>query len=186
MMKCRFFVFAAIVILLGPTGCATSPHPVALPAPVVFGKPASLDFVLVNTTATLPDLQGETTQLQDSILSGLRETGLFANVEVLNTNQVQSGGIEVFAAIKQITKVSDKARLWYGGLAGKAEVVVQVSVSDLATGKRIEIFDVEGHTGAFAKAGTTGEAVQKAASGVVSEIVRLNAQTAQNALDSLY
>jgi hypothetical protein len=185
-MNCIVAVLAIILAPFGLAGCATSSAAVKLSPPIVAGKPVSLDFILVNSTNALPGLAAETAQLQDALLSGLRETGVFANVNEIYTNAAPGGGIRIQAAIKQITRVSETARVWYGGFAGKAQVVVQVAVSDLATGKPIEVFEAEGHTGAFAKAGTTSEAIQKAAAGVVDEIARLNAQTAKQDLDSLY
>jgi hypothetical protein len=116
--------------------------------------------------------------LRDSILSGLRETGLFPHVEEINTNGVTSG-IEILASIKQITRVTTNSRQWFGGLAGKAQVVVPVTVSDLRTGKPIDVFEVVGETGASARAGITDEAIQQAAAKVVAEIASLDSQAAR-------
>ena len=182
-MKCRFAAWAVIFLVSGLAGCASSPRANPLPPPVVVGKPASLDFILVNATNTLPGLQTETTELQDSIVSGLRETGLFANLDVTAPKEAPGGGIKILATIEQITKVSKNARVWYGGLAGKARVVVRVEISDLAAGTPIEEITVEGHTKAAAGAGLTDEAIQLAALQVVDEIKRLNVQKAQSDLE---
>jgi hypothetical protein len=182
-MKCRFAVWAVILWVSGLAGCATSHHANPLPPPVIVGKPASLDFILVNATNTLPDLQTETTELQDAIVSGLRETGLFADLDVIAPKEVQNGGIKILATIKQINKVSKSARVWYGGLAGRARVVVRVEISDLVTGTPIEEITVEGHTKAAAGAGLTDEAIQLAALQVVDEIKKLNVQKAQSDIE---
>ena len=47
------------------------------------------------------------------------------------------------------------------------------------SGKKIEMFEVEGKSGRSAYGGTTDEAVQRAAKQVAGEIQRINAQTAQ-------
>lgn len=184
-MKSRYVILAAIlgVLALALAGCATSSHPVKLMKPVKTGNPASLDFnfILVAATNSPPDLRAEASLLQDSILSGLRETGVYPDVEETNTNQFASG-IKILAFIKHISKVSKESREWYGGLAGKADVVVQVTLSDLATGKPVELFEVEGQTGASARAGTTDEAIQQAAAKIVTEVGRLNSQAAQQLL----
>jgi hypothetical protein len=175
-MKTTVAIFLALLL----AGCATSsPPPVQLMTPVVSGQPASMNFVLVTTTNTLPDLQAETGQLQDAILSGLRETELFNEVETTNSNQTPTAGIRIAAFIKQITKVSDNSRQWFGGFAGKAQVVVRVTITNLMTGKNIEVFEVAGQTGASAWAGTTSEAIQQAAAKIVDEIKRLNSEAAQ-------
>lgn len=182
-MKCRCAVLAVFFFLFGLAGCATSPQATTLPPPVALAKPASLDFIRVDATSTVPNLPAETTQLKNAILSGLRETGLFANVDTARPKDVSAAGIEVRAAIKQIRQVSKHARVWYGGLAGRAQVLVHVSISDLNSAKPIEEFEVEGQTGASAWAGLTDEAIQRAAAQIVDEIKRLDVQAAQNALD---
>ncbi len=183
-MKCRFAAWAVILFMSGLAGCATSHQVNQAPTPVIVSKAASLDFILVNATNTLPDLPTETAELQDTIVSGLRETGLFANLDVVPPKEVPGGGgIKILATIEQINKVSKKARVWYGGLAGKARVVVRVDISDLVAGTPIEEFTVEGHTRAAAGAGLTDEAIQLAAAKVVDEIKRLNVQKAQSDLE---
>jgi len=180
-MKSKFVIFAVAAALSDLAGCATSSqHAVKLMEPVKANNLGSLDFsfILVTTTNPSPDLQPETRLLQDSILSGLRETGAYARVEDSNTNAV-SGGIKIVASIREITKVSASSRQWYGGLAGKAEVVVRVELSDLLTGKPVELFEVEGKTGASARAGTTDEAIEQAAAKVVAEVANLDSQAAR-------
>lgn len=179
-MKRRFAIIGVILWLWTLAGCATSPHPVNLPPPVKTANLASLDFdfILVAATDSPPDLRPETRVLQDSILSGLRETGLFRDVEETNTNGVASG-IKILASITQINRVSKKSREWFGGFAGNATAVVHVMVSDLATGNPVEVFDVEGQTGATAWAGLTDAAVQQAAQKVVAEITTLDSQAAR-------
>ena len=180
-MKCTFAIIGVILVCCVLAGCKTSSPAVKLPAPVKTGSLASVDFnfILVNATNSSPDLQAETSLLQDYILSGLRETGLFPTVEDVYTNGAASDGIKISASIKQITKVTKDSRDWFGGLAGKAQVVVPVTVSDLQTGKPIEVFEVVGETGASARAGTTPEAIQQAAAKIVAEIASLNSQAAQ-------
>ena len=182
-MKCSIAVLGVIFLIAGLTGCATSPQVIKVPPTVVVGRPASLDFILVTTTNTLPDVQAETALLQDSILSGLRQTSLFPNIDTVAPKETPAAGIQITASITQITKVSNSARAWYGGLAGKAQVVALVKISDLASHQPIEEFGVEGHTGASARSGLTDEAVQLAAAQVVDEIKHLDAQAAQFELE---
>jgi hypothetical protein len=180
-MKCTFAILGVILVCCVLGGCKTSSPAVKLPPPVKTGSLASVDFnfILVSATNSSPDLQAETSLLQDYILSGLRETGLFPTVEEVYTNGAASDGIKISASIKQITKVTKDSRDWFGGLAGKAQVGVTVTVSDLQTSKPIEVFEVVGETGASARAGTTPEAIQQAAAKVVAEIASLNSQAAQ-------
>jgi hypothetical protein len=179
-MKCTIAIIGVILATCPLAGCKTSSPKVTSPAPIKASSLASVDFsfILVGATNSSPDLQAETSLLRDSILSGLRETGLFPHVEEINTNGVASG-IKILASIKQITRVTKDSRQWFGGLAGKAQAVVPVTVFDLKTGNPIDVFEVVGETGASARAGTTDEAVQQAATKVVAEIASLDSQAAR-------
>jgi hypothetical protein len=66
-----------------------------------------------------------------------------------------------------------------GGLAGQARIVVQVTVTDLNSGNLIETFEAEGKSGNSARAGTTDEAIQRAAEQMVAEIVEIRSRTSQ-------
>lgn len=184
-MRCLFAIIGMILVVCVLAGCKSSSPTVNSPAPIKARSLASVDFsfILVNATNSSPDLQTETSLLRDFILSGLRETGQFANVEEINTNGATSG-IKILVSIKQITRVTKDSRDWFGGLAGRAQVLVPVTISDLGTGKPIEVFEVVGQSGASARAGTTDEAIQRAAATVVAEIGSLNSQAAQELLRS--
>jgi hypothetical protein len=172
-------VFAlALSVLLGLAGCAT-PSGGVISMPVVTSRPVSLDSIVVTTASSLPDLAAEKTLLNDRIISGLRETGLFASVGADGAGTNSGNGIKVAVDIKAITKVSDDSRQWFGGLAGQAAITVQVTVTDLSSGRQIEIFNAEGKSGASARAGTTEAAINQVAGQVVAEVVKLNAQTSQ-------
>jgi hypothetical protein len=158
------------------SGCASSSSQVKLPAPVMKSKPTSLDFIDVTTASSFKNLDAEKKLLNESIISGLRQRLLFSDISGNQTNQSSSKGIKVLAQIKEITKVSDNARVWYGGLAGRARILVHVTVSDLSSGRQIEVFEVKGESGKSAFAGTTNEAIQQASEQVVAEVAKLNAQ----------
>jgi hypothetical protein len=66
-----------------------------------------------------------------------------------------------------------------GGLAGRARIVIQVTVTDLNSGNQIETFEVEGKSGKSAEAGTTDEAIQRAAEQVVAEMAEISSRTSQ-------
>jgi hypothetical protein len=87
--------------------------------------------------------------------------------------------MKIHSEITAIKKVSDSSRLWFGGLAGQARVVAQVTISDLGSGQAIEIFATEGRSGQSARAGTTDEAIQLAAEQVANEVLKINSLSAQ-------
>lgn len=179
-MKPSFIYVAALFVLLNFIGCAPSSGMIKkAPSSALAGQPVSLDFILVSTGSSLTGLETEVSFLNDHILSGLRETQLFTGVGANPVDAGMSGGIKVAVKITSIKKVSDDSRAWFGTLAGQAQAMVQATISDLNSGYLIESFEVEGLSGKSAKAGTTDEAIQRAAEQVVTEIIRLNARTAQ-------
>jgi hypothetical protein len=160
-------------------GCASSSGLVRNAGPIATNQPVSCDFVLVETSSALPDMAGETRLLNDSIITGLRETGFFGSVSGIRADTNSTAGIKVRAEIREVQKVSDNARTWMGGFAGQARMAVQVTVADLDSGNRIETFEAEGYSGKSARAGTTGEAIQRAAEQVVAGIVEIRSRTSQ-------
>jgi hypothetical protein len=105
---------------------------------------------------------------------------LFKNVSA-NKDELGTGsGIIIIAEIKAIRKISKDKRLWAGAMAGRARILVEVTVSDLNTGSQIETFEAEGESsGGSALAGITDEAIERAGTEVAAEVVKINAQTAE-------
>jgi hypothetical protein len=178
-MKEALKLAAPLLALLVLAGCASSSGLVKDASPIATNKPVSLDFVLVETSSSLSDLEGGKRLLNDSIIRGLRETSFFASVSGNRADTNSASGIKIRADVKEINKVSDSARVWMGGLAGQARIVVQVAVTDLNSGNLIETFEAEGKSGDSARAGTTDEAIQRAAEQVVAEIVEIRSRTSQ-------
>jgi hypothetical protein len=178
-MKSALNISAALLVLLALEGCASSGGVVRNASPISASKLVSLDFIYVETSSSLGDLESEKRLLNDSIITGLKETGFFVNVSG-NKADVNSGnGLKISAEIKEIHKVSDNARLWMGALAGQARIVVRVTVTDLNSGNQIETFEAEGKSGKSAQAGTTDEAIQRASEQVVAEIDEIRRRTSQ-------
>jgi hypothetical protein len=89
-------------------------------------------------------------------------------------------GIIIRANIQQIKKISKEKRLWEGAMAGRARIWVQVTVTDLNSGSQIETFEVYGESsGGSSQAGTTDEAIERVASVLAGEVLKINSQTAQ-------
>ncbi len=164
--------------LLAIAGCASS-GVIKNATPVSTSVPVSLDFVLVETSSSLTNMESGAQLLKDKLITGLRETQLFDNV-IGKKEEIGSGnGMKIDARIMEIKMVSPSARVWFGALAGHARVLVSVIVSDLSSGKQIQTFEVEGESGASAMAGTTDQTVQQTAQQIVAEIVRISRQTSQ-------
>jgi hypothetical protein len=176
MTPLRWVYLTGCLLLLA--GCASS-GVVKEVSPVSTATPVSLDFVLVQTSGATNDDPADAALLNDKIITGLRETQIFGTVSGDQTDTNAVSGLKVKADIRQIKPVSPEARTWFGGFAGHAKISVQVTVTDLVSGKPIQTFAVEGESGASARSGTTDEAILRAAQLVVLEIVKISRQTSQ-------
>jgi len=164
--------------LLCLAGCESS-GVIQEAGPVSTTTPVSLDFVLVQTSSPSPDGQADAALLNGKIITGLRETQIFGTVSGDQTDTNSGSGLKIKTSILEIKPVSPDARTWFGGFAGHAKISIQVTVTDLVSGKPIQTFEVEGESGASARAGTTDEAILRAAQLVVIEIVKISRQTSQ-------
>lgn len=172
-MKSVFRYSAILFLLMNLIGCASSSGVVSKVDPVLTSKPFSLNFIFVKASSSLSGLEAQERVLKDSLFSGLKETGLFGCVSDNQADNKQDGGIKIKAEIEAIKKVSVNQREWVGILAGRARILVQVTISDLKSGNQIESFEVEGLSDKSAFAGTTDEAIQRVADQVVAQVVKL-------------
>lgn len=177
-MKCVIKSAAIFIVLLIFVGCASS-NVVKVANPVMFSKPVSMDIIYVTISSSTNSLEADRHELSDAVISGLNESKMFATVTGDEMAVGSGNGIKINVDIKTIKRVSDDAREWAGALAGHANILVEVTVSDLKSGNKIEMFEVAGQSGASAFAGTTDEAIQRAAQKIVAELLKLNAQTSQ-------
>jgi hypothetical protein len=176
--KCALEFAAVLLVLWTLAGCASS-GAVTNASPTSTRQPVSLDFIWVETSSSLGGLEGEQRSLKNAIITGLRVTGFFGGVSESPPDASSDGWIKVRAEIKKIQTVSDKSRFWLGAFAGRARIVVQVKVTDLTSGNQLETFEAEGESGKSAWAGTTEEAIQRAAEQVVAEIAEIRSRTSQ-------
>jgi hypothetical protein len=173
-VKGVFKLGAMLFLLLALSGCVSSGM-IRQATPVSVNLPISVDFALVKTSTALAGLATETHLLNDLVISGLRGSGVFGDVDGNPAAAGSSGGIKVEIKILEIKKISNDERQWAGALAGRARILVRATVSDLSSGKPVEIFQAEGlSSGGSNLAGTTNEAVQRAAEQVVAELVRIS------------
>ncbi len=166
-----------LFVLLALAGCASS-GTISQITPLSTKVPISVDFALVQTSTALPGLGTESRLFNGLVISGLRGRGVFGDVEDNPAAAGSSGGIKVEIKILEIKKISREEREWAGAMAGRAHILVQATVSDLSSGKPVETFQAEGlSSGGSNLAGTTDEAVQRAAEQVVAELVKISRHT---------
>ncbi len=180
-MNCIIHFTTLILLTLMLAGCASSGH--VREASPITAQPFNLDLIWVKTASTLGDAAGETQALRDKIVSGLNDTRSFREVSGDRAELDSGSGITIAAEITNLRRVSKNKRLWVGLLAGQARILAKVTVTDLNTGHLIETFSVEGESsGGSARAGTTDEAIERAAEAVVGEVLKINARTAEKAM----
>jgi hypothetical protein len=164
-------------VLLILTGCASSGL-VQHASPIATRTPVSIDFALVETSSTIGGLEAEKNLLNELIVSDLRARGVFDDVGGEPAAAGVTDGIKIKVVIKEIKKITRSQREWAGALAGRARILVEATVSDLSSGKLIESFEAEGESsGGSNLAGTTEEAVQRAAEQVVAQVVKISSET---------
>jgi hypothetical protein len=178
-MKNAIGFAAALFALLSLLGCASPSGAVRNLSPLTSSQPVSLDNILVVTASSAGDLTAEKQLLGDTLISGLSETEMFVKVTGNPADAGSGNGVKLKAEIREIKKVSDDARDWVGPLAGRARILVHVTVADLNSGNQIAAFDAEGLSGKSAFAGTTDEAIQMAVEQIVAQVLKINAQTSQ-------
>ena len=171
-------IAAFLVVLLNLAGCASTGG-IRHASPIVTGSPVSIDFALVETVAGTGDLEAENHLLKQLIISGLRGRNVFGDVDGTSAAAASEGsGIKIKVDIKEIKKISRGERDWAGALAGRARIVVAATVLDLSSGKLIETFEAEGiSSGGSNLAGTSDEAIQRAAEQVVAQVIKISRQT---------
>jgi hypothetical protein len=128
-MKYAFNFVTAWFVILNLAGCASS-GVVKNASPISTSSPVSLALAVVETSSSLANSETEKNALNNSIISCLRQRAIFAVVSSTTNGINSDSGVKIGADIKQIKTVSDDARLWFGGLAGRAEILVQVTVTE--------------------------------------------------------
>ena len=130
--------------------------------------------LLLEVSSGVPDSAQETTQLETLTVTQLRSKGVFQKVIA---GSAASGDtptdIRLRAKITELTKVGSTSRIMLGALAGRGKVVVASELVDARSGQSLGSFIAEGQSsGGSAFAGTTEQAIERAAEQIVEFVVR--------------
>jgi hypothetical protein len=171
--------FLAACLLVSLIGCASSGAVTNISAAST-GLPISRDFVIVETSSALSDVEPQKSLLNALVISGLQQTQKFGRVSGNQTAIKPTSGIKVNVDIKEVNAVSDVARVMVGAFAGQASILVQVTITDVKSGNQIRTFEAEGKSSAgYAFAGTTDQAVQRVAEQIAAEVVKISTQASR-------
>jgi hypothetical protein len=131
------------------------------------------DSAVVETRTTVPDSEAERGLLHALVVSGLEQNATFGHI-ISGRIDGSAASLRIRIDITQLNGVSDFARVMVGAFAGRASISATVVVSDCKTGAIFATFDVGGKSSAGTVfAGTTDQAVQKAAQQIVAELTNL-------------
>jgi len=149
-----FITLMAVVL----TGCASTSTVTGSVAPVS----VSTRDIAVTVETKAEDSGAEAQKLKELIISELSKNGW----------KINNNGLQLIATIKDITKVGRTARLIGGALAGRASVDVEVVLKNKENSV-LNTFSVTGKSsGGTIFAGTTDQALEKAAGEIVSAITK--------------
>ncbi len=160
-------IFVLIIILL--QGCA-SRGAIKETTPMTL-KLSTYKTMLLNISSQVPGTSEEIAQLETVTITKLREKGLFGKVIPGSSSPDAPADLRLNAKIIQLKRVSPGARVMVGAMAGRAGIDVEGELFDLKESKNIGTFVAQGRSsGGTAFAGTTPQAVERAAEQIVEFI----------------
>jgi len=168
MKSLKFHLISLAVIISILAGCAGSQLVTQKPIEIKLASFSTLYFMAEPNVAE--DVTKEITQLEERVISKLKKKDLFKNVELGNVADSSAGTLQVKATISEIKKVSNTQRFFGGAFAGKASMLVEVAFIDVAAGKTIGSYSIQGKSGGTGVSGGTGEAIWKTGDAIVELI----------------
>ena len=154
-------------------GCASPSGSIQRLGPARQSPVAGRSLVLLETRCENSANEAERRLLQALVGAGLQQSGRFSKI-VSTASAFPRPEMKVLVVIKDLKKVSDSARLLWGDLAGQAGIATEVQVDDLIDATRITSFQAFGKSSTgWDGAGTTDQALQKAAEQIVAELIKI-------------
>lgn len=120
-------------------------------------------LALVVDSTVAEDVQQETTAVAVRTLERLESGSRFQTVRLADTTEADPGTLLVRATVTKVRKVGAGTRFLAGAFAGRANLTLDVSLIDAASGKVLGTHTVVGESGGTGLSGGTNDAVDKAA-----------------------
>ena len=118
--------------------------------------------IVVNVTSSVEEASTETVQIENMIISSLRNMNAFQSVTSASSGSTD-GDLRLNANISDMRKVSGGKRAVLGAFAGRGNLVVDVKLVDARTSNQVGAFTAQGTTsGGTVFAGTTEQAIELA------------------------
>lgn len=159
----RNTVFLAVLLL---SGRASGSHvSESIPAEGL-GK---YKTVIVEVSTDDPENEEAIGQLKSAIVGKMAALSCFENY--VTGADPRKADLKLQAKVTGVRHVSSAGRFFFGGFAGKARVYAEIQLIEVATGKTIGAFSIEGKSsGGSVVAGTTPQAFEKTGEGVAEYI----------------
>jgi len=156
-----------ILILFG--GCAST-GTIRVTTPMTV-KLSTYKTMFLDFSSQVPGSSEETVQLETMTIVKLQEKGLFDKLIAGSSSPDAQADLRLNAKIVRLKRVTSEARMWVGGMAGRAGIDVEVELFDLKESKTIGTFMAQGRSsGGTVFAGTTPQAVERAVEQIVEFI----------------
>ncbi|MBT3243832.1 MAG: DUF4410 domain-containing protein [Bacteroidetes bacterium] len=172
-MKPKFFASAIIFLVIIITSCTPASYLQTVNKPISASL-ASYRVAIVDVIHPEGDPANleERQLLAREISIGLEQDGPFIQIIHADSEEKDSGDILIECLITRIKRMSREARIMLGIMAGPASIEIQVKLIEQKSKKVIGEATVTGKSSAGTIAsGTTEEAIQEAAKGVVKFVI---------------
>jgi hypothetical protein len=164
MTKSAWILIAAILL----SGCASSGS--VRQTQEIGTKLGTYRVVKIETTSAVPETTQELAQLESALTTTLRNVNMFEKVFPQAVSPEAAADLQVKANIATLRRVGAGSRVLLGALAGRAGVTIDVTLTEVASGKVVGSFTAEGKSsGGTVFAGTTPQAIDQA----VDQIIEL-------------
>lgn len=162
------FFYLAMAVGCTPTGSLTKTKPYDF-------NPKHYRTVMIKVSASEndSDTPKDIDLFEDILFRKIKDKKLFPKVIKGSNSSQDRSDLIINAELLRTKHISRKMEFWFGALAGRAEVIVNIDLVDQASEKNMATFRVSGESaGGSILAGTTEEAFNQAVDRVIAFIMK--------------
>ena len=164
----RWKALFVVPVLALACGCAGT---TMVPIKALDDNLATYNTVVVSVKSKVAeDVDDQLDDLREETIARISKLKLFDLVTFADGAQANPGHLWIDISITQARKVGGASRFWLGMFAGKASMTTETKFIDAVTGDILGVYKIKGETGSTGSSGTTSQAVEKTADGIVKVI----------------
>jgi len=172
MNKQRIMPLAGLIVLsIFLAGCTASRKTVSIEPSESDLRSYSAVVLSVESNVT-DDVHKEMTDLERLAVAKIKALNIFQSVQLGNGEGAPARTLIVKTSISKMRKVSGKSRFMVGAFAGRASMIVDVTLSDAVTKESIGSYSITGQSGGTGVSGGTSDAIDKAAEGIADLLAK--------------